>query len=334
METQAATSVKAEVQSMGDDGAPRVFVSHGSEDKERFVIPFATELRAQGVDAWVDRWEIRSGDSLVQKIFDEGIEKAQAFVVVLSLTSIQKPWVRDELDAAVIARIESGRRRRLIPVVLDDGVEVPAALRHLLRESVPRDGLGRVTRNIVNALFDRDTRPPLGPEPAYARIETLRWTGVPADDVVLGLIIKMWRGLTPLHTAFSNDVRDAAAELGIDADQFHESMHGLVNRRLIDAQMMAGGLRWMLRPMPDHVWLRAEAQAGVDIEAARHRVLSLIVNDGASRIDPVDTGLKAFTVGAVLREFDRQGLMTVHMINDGTFVVMGVSPLARRALRN
>lgn len=34
---------------------PKVFVSHASEDKERFVTEFATKLRAKGVDAWLDK---------------------------------------------------------------------------------------------------------------------------------------------------------------------------------------------------------------------------------------------------------------------------------------
>lgn len=37
---------------------PKVFVSHASEDKEHFVVEFATKLRARGIDAWLDKWEI------------------------------------------------------------------------------------------------------------------------------------------------------------------------------------------------------------------------------------------------------------------------------------
>jgi hypothetical protein len=33
---------------------PKVFISHASEDKERFVLAFAERLRASGVDAWLD----------------------------------------------------------------------------------------------------------------------------------------------------------------------------------------------------------------------------------------------------------------------------------------
>ncbi|MCQ9427586.1 toll/interleukin-1 receptor domain-containing protein, partial [Pseudomonas sp. LJDD11] len=56
------------------DMSPKVFVSHASEDKDRFVLDFAKQLRANGIDAWLDKWEMLPGDSLVTKIFDEGIK--------------------------------------------------------------------------------------------------------------------------------------------------------------------------------------------------------------------------------------------------------------------
>ncbi len=52
--------------------SPKVFVSHASEDKDRFVTKFATKLREKGVDAWLDKWEMLPGDSLVDKFFEEG----------------------------------------------------------------------------------------------------------------------------------------------------------------------------------------------------------------------------------------------------------------------
>ncbi len=76
---------------MNAEPPPKVFVSHASEDKERFVLPFAHELRAAGVDVWVDQWQMVPGDSLVKKIFSEGLENADAVIVVLSKVSITKP---------------------------------------------------------------------------------------------------------------------------------------------------------------------------------------------------------------------------------------------------
>ena len=49
---------------------PKVFICHASEDMERFVMHFATKLRNVGIDAWLDKWEMLLGDSLVDKIFE------------------------------------------------------------------------------------------------------------------------------------------------------------------------------------------------------------------------------------------------------------------------
>jgi hypothetical protein len=74
------------------------------------------------------------GDSLVDKIFEEGLRHADAVVVVLSRHSVVKPWVREELHAAFVKRVNAGSK--LIPVVLDD-CEAPAALASTVWERIP-----------------------------------------------------------------------------------------------------------------------------------------------------------------------------------------------------
>jgi hypothetical protein len=58
--------------------APKAFMSHAWEDKDRFV---------------------------VDRIFDEGIKRADIFIVVLSRLSVDKPWVREELNAGMVKKI-------------------------------------------------------------------------------------------------------------------------------------------------------------------------------------------------------------------------------------
>lgn len=105
---------------------PRVFVSHASEDKNRFVEEFAKKLRVDGIDAWLDKWEMKPGDSLVDKIFEEGIKNANAIIIVLSKISVQKPWVKEEMNAGFIKRIKE--KTKLIPIVIED-CEIPESLK-------------------------------------------------------------------------------------------------------------------------------------------------------------------------------------------------------------
>jgi hypothetical protein len=104
---------------------PKVFLSHASEDKERFVFEFAEKLRAKGVDVWLDRWEMFPGDSLIDKIFEEGLKNSQAVIIVLSKNSVKKRWVKEELNASMVKKINDGSK--LIPVVIDD-CDVPECL--------------------------------------------------------------------------------------------------------------------------------------------------------------------------------------------------------------
>ena len=175
---------------VSSDPPPRVFISHASEDKARFVLPFAEMLRQEGIDAWLDRWEMLPGDSLVRKIFSEGLSSASAVVVVLSRVSIAKPWVAEELDAAVVKRINEDSK--LIPIVLDSldvKTEVPVSVRHLLLEYVPdtseRD---EVVRRVIRSIFGLVERPPLGPPPLFAGPLAVR---IPGLDRVDSLVLRM-----------------------------------------------------------------------------------------------------------------------------------------------
>lgn len=150
---------------------PKVFISHAGEDKERFVLAFAEGLRKQGVDAWLDKWEMLPGDSLVDKIFEEGLKDAAAVIVVLSENSVDKRWVREELNAAVVKRVNTGSK--LIPVIIDD-CKVPEVLTSTYWVRV--EDLSSIQKNIdhiVAAIFGLNQKPALGPVPGYAQSRDL-----------------------------------------------------------------------------------------------------------------------------------------------------------------
>lgn len=143
-------------------GSPKAFLSHSHQDKS-FVTQLGTELRKSGVDAWLDQWEIKPGDSLIRKIFYEGLADCRLFVVVLSKASVQSPWVREELDHATIQRLEGATR--VVPVLKED-CEIPAPLRTLLWIDMRTDFEGGV-RKLVNLAFGVSDKPPLGNRPPH-----------------------------------------------------------------------------------------------------------------------------------------------------------------------
>jgi len=153
---------------MSEPTTPRAFVSHSSADKERFVLGFARKLWENGIEAWVDRWEMLPGDNLVEKVYEEGLGGADAVVAVVSENSIESPWVQDELNTAKVRQITG--RCKLIPVILDDVDEgrIPVALANTVWERI-RDlnGYNAELRRIVDAIHGRIDRPELGRQPAY-----------------------------------------------------------------------------------------------------------------------------------------------------------------------
>ena len=165
---------------------PRVFISHASEDKERFVLDFGEKLRSKGVDAWIDKWEMHPGDSLVNKIFEEGIGQSDVVIIVLSENSIRKTWVIEELNAATIRRIEENVR--IIPVIINDFVSVPTSLNHLLRVRITDlNNYKDEFHEILNGIYNIDKKPPLGETPEYVDFHTV--SGLTAiDSVVLKTI--------------------------------------------------------------------------------------------------------------------------------------------------
>ena len=148
---------------------PKVFLSHASEDKDRFVLNFAEKLRANGVDAWVDKWEMYPGDSLIDKIFEEGIKNADAVIIVLSKNSVQKPWVIEEINASMVKKINE--KSKLIPVVIDD-CDIPECLKSTVYERVANiNDFDDELERILYSIYGKTERPPLGSPPPYAQEE-------------------------------------------------------------------------------------------------------------------------------------------------------------------
>jgi TIR domain len=73
----------------------KVFLSYRSVDRDH-VRKVAEELRAAGIDAWWDQWEILPGDNFVVKI-NQGLEECDCGVVFLSNESLAGAWQQEEI---------------------------------------------------------------------------------------------------------------------------------------------------------------------------------------------------------------------------------------------
>jgi len=104
---------------------PSAFLAHSSEDK-LIVERIANDLEAISVNVWFDKWALRVGDSLLEKIA-EGISSNDFLVVFLSSFSVSSKWVQLELNAGLMRELEENRVV-VLPVLLSD-CDVPALLK-------------------------------------------------------------------------------------------------------------------------------------------------------------------------------------------------------------
>ena len=194
---------------------PKVFISHASEDKDRFVVEFAKRLRNVGIDAWLDKWEIQLGDSLVDKIFEEGLKEASAVLIILSNTSVNKPWVKEELNASFIAKVQKGTK--LIPVLIDD-CEVPEALKSTAWEKITDfNNYNTSFDKITSSIFDQNSKPKLGKPPSFVSMifESLNDVEglLPIDNFVLKksceYILKNPHSVIEPHILFDHETCDS-----------------------------------------------------------------------------------------------------------------------------
>src|SRR5690348_507169 len=90
-----------------------VFISHASEDKAQIALPLAKRLEADGLRVWLDKHEIRLGDSIRQKI-DLGLRNSRYGVVILSPRFFAKKWTQKELDA--LTALVDVTDKKILPV--------------------------------------------------------------------------------------------------------------------------------------------------------------------------------------------------------------------------
>lgn len=329
---------------MADAPAPRAFMSHSSADKERFVLPFATRLRAAGIDVWVDRWEMLPGDSLVRRIFEEGINNASAVIVVLSRASVNSRWVKEEFDAAVVKRINDDSK--LIPIVLD-GIsvgELPVAIRHLVMEFVPdsadiNEAVDRVTRSVFGT-FDK---PPIGSAPPHTTIQAAE---MPALDRLDSLVLKHIGDAAVSENGgyfrTQEFVDAAAAVFGVGIDQVVESLQVLDTDGLIEiSRTVATGIAGMSGFVLTLAGIDRYAQAYVSgYGELQHRIAARLVGmpeDGQiseAKLSEVVGGPR-FIVDHILTVFETNDWITMSGRTLGGITgrfVMRRSPKLRRFL--
>ena len=201
---------------------PKVFLSWGSEDKA-LAEPIAHALQNQGVDTWWSEWCINAGESLRQKI-DEGLSDCTHFIVLLTPTSINKPWVSREIDAGFALNLSN---KKVKFICLRHGLRVdqlPPLMQGLLSPEV--SGPDHDLTALVNEIHGVTRKPPLGSPPPAVQVAQLSATGYSAAATA----IAKYFSDNSTHGFYADppaSEEQLAMELGLTADDVTDAIHEL-----------------------------------------------------------------------------------------------------------
>ena len=146
-----------------DAQTPKAFLSYGWDDRA-LAEKIATGLQKHGIETWWAEWEIRGGDSIRRKI-DSGLVDCTHFIVLLTPTSIGRPWVNEEIDAGFVQKVR--QQSRFIPLryaLSHDAL--PPLLSGMLSPEVDEDASNLL--ELIHDIHGISRKPLLGAAPSVA----------------------------------------------------------------------------------------------------------------------------------------------------------------------
>jgi TIR domain len=99
-----------------------VFISHRGAD-DTAAERLASELRSRGHQVWLDSWNIKIGDSIVEQM-NSGLSGSAYLVLCYSDAGSISPWMSREWMSALARQLE-GADVRILPVRLTGGSPPP-----------------------------------------------------------------------------------------------------------------------------------------------------------------------------------------------------------------
>jgi len=311
---------------------PKVFIIHASEDKERFVVDFATKLRSNGVDAWVDQWEIHVGDNLIDKIFEQGISEADFFIIVISHHSIQKPWVQEELNAAAIKRIKNDTK--IIPVIIDRDVVVPEVLKNTVWERIEDlNSYEESLKKILSSIYRVYKKPKLGNAPAYA-VSSVQVEGLNSLDTSVFKAIGDEVFRTGKEHLEEPALKKIINQLEISKEEMVDSLEMLENEYFLEQTKFLNSRLPMIR-LKYYGVLKYAEHFIEDFPSIYQNIIALIANGEMSYSQMYADKINCSQVltSALLKYFDTQGYVKTHNTITSGIRVFDVTASGRRYFR-
>ncbi|MBL8296605.1 MAG: toll/interleukin-1 receptor domain-containing protein [Bryobacterales bacterium] len=178
----------------GAKDTPGTFFSYSRDDAE-FVLRITKDLRAAGINVWLDQLDIVPGQPWDRAV-EEALEGCQRLLVGLSRSSVESSNVMDEVSYAL------DEKKTVIPVILKE-CRIPFRLRRLQYVDF-RAGYEKGLTELAGALGKKIKRNGNGPPPWRPL-----WSALGAFVVVAGLLL-LWlywpprpNPVRPIHYSYN-----------------------------------------------------------------------------------------------------------------------------------
>ncbi|MGC0252468.1 toll/interleukin-1 receptor domain-containing protein [Pseudactinotalea sp. Z1748] len=112
------------------------FISYSHQDRD-MVYSVAEALQADDIHVWLDEWDVRTGDSLVERI-SAAIHAVDFVMAFISAASVGSEWCRKEISLAMTGEL-ADRGVKVLPVRVDN-VTMPSSLKD--KKYLDATGLG------------------------------------------------------------------------------------------------------------------------------------------------------------------------------------------------
>src|SRR5690349_10386741 len=97
------------------------FLGYSDNDKT-FVDRLAAQLAFRRRNVWVERWELKEGDSILKRI-QEALTEGAGLIIVFSKSSVSSLWCQKELSSALVHELE--KRRVVVLPALVENCQIP-----------------------------------------------------------------------------------------------------------------------------------------------------------------------------------------------------------------
>ena len=307
----------------------KVFISHDSRDKKRFVEGFATKLLENGIDVWYDEWELKLGDSLMTTF--DAISQCDIFISIISEYSVESNWVKEESDSAFLKKIENNVK--FIPVILPGQFEKPSYINHILYCKISDlNNYESEFKRLLSDIFGISTKPKVGNEPRFTTISPINELEK-SDTIVLKMIgdfiIKH-----NVHSINFDKIVELVNDFDLTSDQAKSSLEMLNDLKYVDYTIVFSGEFLNIHFTYQGTLLYCKNFVK-DFDEILRRIFALIINENLRTNKQIieKTKIDCLIINGILECLENYHYIKLTKTMDGTFIIVKIPEMGKRYMK-